>query len=100
MHSVSLDGRLLAYSVDLTGAERFTIMIKDLVSGDLLPDQISDTAYGVAWAKNNHLFYTRADKPGGRTSSCDISWAATRRKTSQSSPSQMSVSGSASRLPR
>jgi oligopeptidase B len=59
--SVSLDGRLLAYSVDLTGAERFTIMIKDLVSGELLPDQISDTAYGVAWAKNSHLFYTRAD---------------------------------------
>ena len=38
--SVSLDGRLLAYSVDLTGAERFTIMIKDLVSGELLADQI------------------------------------------------------------
>jgi oligopeptidase B len=59
--SVSLDGRLLAYSVDLSGAERFTIIIKDLVSGKLLVDQISDTAYGVAWAKNSHLFYTRAD---------------------------------------
>jgi oligopeptidase B len=59
--SVSLDGRLLAYSIDVTGAERFTIMIKDLVSGDLLADQISDTAYGVAWAKNSHFFYTRAD---------------------------------------
>ena len=60
--SVSLDGRQLAYSVDLTGAERFTIMIKDLVSGELLPEQISDTAYGAAWAKNSHLFYTRADE--------------------------------------
>jgi oligopeptidase B len=60
--SVSLDGRLLAYSTDLTGAERFTIMIKDLGSGELLPDQISDTAYGVAWANNSHLFYTRADE--------------------------------------
>ena len=60
--SVSLDGRLLAYSTDLTGAERFTIMIKDLVSGELLAEQISDTAYGVAWAKNSHLFYTRADE--------------------------------------
>jgi oligopeptidase B len=60
--SVSLDGRLLAYSIDLTGAERFTIMIKDLVSGQLLADQISDTAYGVAWAKNSHFFYTRADE--------------------------------------
>ena len=60
--SVSLDGRLLAYSIDLTGAERFTIMIKDLISGELLTDQIDDTAYGVAWAKNSHLFYTRADE--------------------------------------
>jgi len=60
--SVSLDGRLVAYSIDLTGAERFTIMIKDLVSGELLADQIEDTAYGVAWAKNSHLFYTRADE--------------------------------------
>jgi oligopeptidase B len=60
--SVSLDGRRLAYSVDLSGAERFTIMIKDLVSGELLADQISDTAYGVAWARNTHLFYTRADE--------------------------------------
>ncbi|HET8915109.1 MAG TPA: oligopeptidase B, partial [Propionibacteriaceae bacterium] len=60
--SVSLNGQLLAYSVDLSGAERFTIMIKDLVSGELLADQISDTAYGAAWAKNSHLFYTRADE--------------------------------------
>jgi oligopeptidase B len=60
--SVSLDGRLLAYSTDLTGAERFTIMIRDLVSGELLAEQISDTAYGVAWAKNTHLYYTRADE--------------------------------------
>jgi oligopeptidase B len=60
--SVSLDGRLLAYSTDLTGAERFTIMIKELESGELLADQITDTAYGVAWAKNSHLFYTRADE--------------------------------------
>ena len=60
--SVSLDGRLLAYSVDLSGAERFTIMIKDLVSRELLGDQISNTAYGVAWAKNSHFFYTRADE--------------------------------------
>jgi oligopeptidase B len=60
--SVSLNGLLLAYSVDLSGAERFTIRIKDLVSGELLADQISDTAYGVGWAKNSHLFYTRADE--------------------------------------
>ena len=60
--SFSEDGRLLAYSVDLTGAERFTLMIKDLTTGELLPEQIPDTAYGAAWARNDHLFYTRADQ--------------------------------------
>ena len=58
---VSPDGRLLAYSVDLTGAERFTLLVKDLDSGALLDDRIEDTAYGIAWAQNSHLFYTRAD---------------------------------------
>ena len=60
--SFSEDGRRLAYSVDLTGAERFTLLVKDLTTGELLPDQIPDTAYGAAWARNDHLFYTRADQ--------------------------------------
>jgi oligopeptidase B len=60
--SFSVDGRLLAYSFDLSGAERFTLLIKDLVTGELLPDRIEDTAYGVAWAQTSHLFYTRADE--------------------------------------
>ena len=60
--SVSIDGRLLAYSVDLTGGERFTLLIKDLATGELLPDRIEDTAYGVAWAQDSHVFYTRADE--------------------------------------
>jgi oligopeptidase B len=59
---VSSDGRLLAYSVDLTGAERFTLLVKDLDSGTMLEDRIEDTAYGIAWAQNSHLFYTRADE--------------------------------------
>ena len=60
--SVSPNGRLLAYSLDLTGAERFTLVIKDLTTGELLPEQITDTAYGVAWARDDYLFYTRADE--------------------------------------
>ncbi|GAA2103615.1 S9 family peptidase [Microlunatus panaciterrae] len=59
--SVSPDGHLLAYATDTTGAERFTLKVKDLRTGALLPDQIEDIAYGVAWARNSHLFYTRAD---------------------------------------
>ncbi|HIT74041.1 MAG TPA: S9 family peptidase, partial [Candidatus Avipropionibacterium avicola] len=59
---VSPNGWLLAYSVDTTGAERFTLRFKDLRTGELLADEIADTAYGTAWAQDSHLFYTRADE--------------------------------------
>ena len=57
----SPSGRLLAYATDLAGDERFTLRVKDLTTGDLLADEITDVAYGVAWAGEEHLFYTRAD---------------------------------------
>jgi oligopeptidase B len=59
--SVSPSGRLLAYSVDTSGGERFTVRVRDLTTGRQLADEIEDTAYGVAWAGDEHLFYTRAD---------------------------------------
>lgn len=58
---VSPAGDRLAYAVDLTGDERFELRVKDLSTGDLLPDRIDDVAYGVAWAGDHHLCYTRAD---------------------------------------
>ena len=60
--SISSDGRLLAYSVDVKGDERFTLLVKDLESGALREDRIEETAYGAAWARNDHLFYARADQ--------------------------------------
>jgi oligopeptidase B len=60
--TVSPDGRLLAYAVDTSGAERFELHVRDLSTGADLPDVISDIAYGVAWAGSSHLFYTRADE--------------------------------------
>ena len=47
---VSPDGRLLAYSVDLDGDERYTMRFKDLVTGETTPDEIPDTFYGSAWS--------------------------------------------------
>src|SRR5215475_2922015 len=59
---VSPDGRLLAYSVDFAGSERFTLRIKDLVTGETAPDEIPDTHYGCAWSKDGSaLFYVTAD---------------------------------------
>jgi oligopeptidase B len=60
---VSPDGRRLAYSTDFTGDERFTLRIKDLVTGELLPDEIPDTFYGSAWsADGSTLFYLTVDE--------------------------------------
>jgi oligopeptidase B len=59
---VSPDGRLLAYSVDLTGDERFTLRIKDLTTGELLPDELPDVHYGSAWSGDGStIFYTKVD---------------------------------------
>ena len=59
---VSPDGRLLAYSTDLTGDERFTMRIKDLNTGDLLPDELPELHYGSAWsADGSTIFYTKVD---------------------------------------
>ena len=59
---VSPSHRLLAYSTDVSGAEVFTMRIRDLDTGEDLPDVIEGTQYGTAWsAGDHHLFYTRPD---------------------------------------
>ncbi len=57
--SVSHDGRYLAYSTDTSGAERYTMFVKDLASGDLLPDTMENTLGDPVWAADNQtLFYS------------------------------------------
>lgn len=57
--SVSLDDRLLAYSADFIGDERYTVRVKDIQTGELLADRIHNTLHGVTWsADGQHLFYT------------------------------------------
>lgn len=59
---VSPDHRLLAYSVDTSGAEEFTLYIKDLFTGRLLAESIENTSVGVTWANDSRtLFYTLLD---------------------------------------
>jgi oligopeptidase B len=60
---VSPDGRLLAYSTDFAGRERFTMRVKNLVSGETAADEIPDTFYGGAWsADGSALFYVTVDE--------------------------------------
>ena len=60
--SVSPDGKLLAYSTDFSGDERYTLRIKDLVSGDILPDEVPNTGHGATWSLDGSaLFYVTVD---------------------------------------
>ncbi|MCK5686379.1 S9 family peptidase, partial [bacterium] len=55
--------KFVAYSVDTTGREKFTLYIKDLSNGKLLADQIPDIAYSVEWGNDEKtIFYTVLDK--------------------------------------
>ncbi|UVJ38756.1 S9 family peptidase [Arthrobacter sp. CJ23] len=60
--AVTIDGNLYAYAVDNSGEERFTMRIKDLRTGGLLPDVIEDIFYGVAFSPDGtRIFYTVVD---------------------------------------
>ena len=53
----SPDHRWIAYSVDTDGSERFTIQVKDLETGELMPDVIPNTPYSLEWANDNATFF-------------------------------------------
>ena len=58
---VSDDGNLLAYSTDNTGYRQYVLHVKDLRTGELLPDRIERTR-SVAWAADNRtIFYVTED---------------------------------------
>ena len=60
---VSPDHRLLAFAVDTSGAEEFTLFIKDLTTQELLAESIAQTSNRVAWANDSRtLFYTVLDQ--------------------------------------
>lgn len=60
---VSPDHRLLAYSIDTSGDEKYRMYIKDLESGKLLSERI-EAVSDVEWAEDGeHLLYTVEDHP-------------------------------------
>jgi oligopeptidase B len=61
--AVSPDHRLLAFSTDVEGDESYTIQVKNLETGELLPDRIANTYYSLEWANDNRtFFYTVLDE--------------------------------------
>ena len=64
-HTVSDDGRLLAYSVDVTGSREYTLHVKDLATGELLPERIEKVA-AVAWTADPATFFYVTEDPAKR----------------------------------
>jgi oligopeptidase B len=59
----SPDHMMLAFGVDATGNERFTLMFRDLTSGELLPDRLTSCHYTCVWsADGTRVLYTTADE--------------------------------------
>jgi len=58
----SPDHKLLAYSVDYTGDEVFTVSVKNLETGEESPGEIRKASHWLEWAADNAtLFYTVLD---------------------------------------
>ena len=66
-YEVSEDNHLLAYSTDTTGFRQYTLSIKDLRSGNTLPERFKRVT-SMAWASDNRtLFYTVEDETTKRS---------------------------------
>ena len=59
---VSPNGNLLAYLVDTDGSERMRLRVKDLTTGEVLPDEAENAGWSLAWGGDNQtLFYITLD---------------------------------------
>ena len=59
----SPDHTLLAYSTDTDGDEKYDLVIRNLSTGELLPDSIDNIAAGAEWsADGKYLFYATLDE--------------------------------------
>lgn len=61
--NVSPDNKWVAYGVDTISRRKYTIYIKNLETGEVLPQNIATTTGSSTWANDNKtLFYTRKDE--------------------------------------
>jgi oligopeptidase B len=58
---VSPSNRIVGYSVDLVGRRQYDIRFRDLATGADLPDVITNTGGGCAFADERTVFYPRKD---------------------------------------
>lgn len=67
--SVSPDNTMACYSVDTVSRRIYAIQIKNLVTGEILSDELKDTTGNVVWANDNRtIFYSVQDPKTLRSS--------------------------------
>ncbi|MGA8042397.1 MAG: S9 family peptidase [Terracidiphilus sp.] len=60
--AITDDSRWVAYSTDTTGFRQYTLHIKDMTTGDTLPETVERVCSAVWAADNRTLFYTIEDE--------------------------------------
>ncbi len=61
--NVSPDNTLIAFGVDTVSRRKYTIRIKNLITGEVYPEAIETTTGGSTWAADSKtLFYTKKDE--------------------------------------
>jgi len=60
---VSTDGSRIAYAVDVDGDERFALRVRDIETGVVIDEAVTEVGYGIVWSLDGqYLFYTRMDE--------------------------------------
>lgn len=57
IYEVSRDHNFLAYALDTNGSEEYLLKVKDLRSGEILPETILFSHYSLEWAADNRTFF-------------------------------------------
>ena len=71
--SISPDNRLLAYTVDTDGDEKYTLYVQDLTTGLLLSDSLENISGGIAFSKDsNAIIYGQLQNDRWRIESIKV----------------------------
>jgi len=61
--SISPNNKLLVFAEDTVGRRQYDILFKDLATGKIVPDRLTNTTGYAVWANDNQtVFYARKDK--------------------------------------
>lgn len=60
---ISRNNKLAAFSVDTVGRRQYSIYIKDLLTGEILPDHIENSSGSLTWSNDNKtIYYVKNDE--------------------------------------